>query len=236
MAFSTGRSELHEEIEDQFFALKRMVEEVPELIRKSFQETSHYIQKEAQKIGDGDKEVEFSTYSTLYNLYGMDGESIMLDNTYKAIAIVIFSTYEMSVSTVAQQLAKCKISKMLKGSESMYYIDCIQRNYHFTLKHQSDIQEVNNKYKEFRNLITHGLHEIRYLCDVQIQDNLDNLKKRIDLIQGTSGIVFTQETMRIESPAYLLETIEKMRNILVELILKLEKTLLLPSQKIQNYD
>ena len=79
-----------------------MVEEIPELIRKSFHETDNLIKNEAEKFGEEDKEIEFSTYSALYNLYGMDGEGIMLDNTYKAIAIVIFSTYEMSVSLVSQ--------------------------------------------------------------------------------------------------------------------------------------
>ena len=59
----------------------------------------------------------------------------------------------------------------------MYYIEYLKKNYHLILRCQSYIQEIDDKYKEFRNLITHCLHDIRYLYDVQKQDdNLDKLQ------------------------------------------------------------
>ena len=207
MAIAHGRSDLHAEIEDLFFALERMVDEVPELIRKSFQEIDNHIQEEARQLGEGDKEVESSTYNTLYGLYGMDGKEVMTDNLYKAIAVAIYNTYEMSVGTVAK-LMKCVLPKRPTLKQ---YAECLEMQYNLILKPQSDVQEIFEIYREFRNLIAHNLYDP------------EEVKRIKELLQDRPGIFFTEDAMVIKSPKYLLESIEQMRNIMVELVVEFQK-------------
>jgi len=234
MSFSSGRSDLYAEIEEQFFVLKRMVQEVPELIRKSFQETGHHIQKEALKIGGGDKDMEHSTFSALYNLYGMDGEGIILDNTYKAIAVVIYSSYETYVAAIAKW-AKCLFIKRRflccircsrkRDNLIIRYIKYLKKRHKLILQSQSDIDEIYYKYRRFRNMIVHNL-------------NGSNINKKTkNILKDKKGVVFTQEgAVVIKSPEYLIDTIKIMENILRELISKLEKVISLSDTKNQNDD
>jgi len=94
----------------------------------------------------------------------------------------------------------------------------------FVLKRM--VEEIYNNYRKFRHLIVHNL------CDSKM---INEVKK---LFQGARelGLIFSEETMVIKSPQYLLESIERMKNVLVELALKYEKKTSSSTIIAVNYD
>ncbi len=170
-----GRNMVQAHIDETDQVLKRLLTEVPLMIKEEFHKMDNENKEIAKDSADGDVEVEQSIYNSLSKDYRMDNEDAMIQNFYKSMVLMVCSYCETSMKFM---LSTRKLPRY--GKKKTSYIDRLLKgiNRVYGLNVKIDLfWSGKSEFCTLRNDIAHNFVEIPFISKEYIAVNLDGVKR-----------------------------------------------------------
>ena len=175
--FAKGRNMMQAHIDETAIVLERLLFEVPQQIEAAFQNLEQKISNEAMAIAEGDSAVFHSIQSTLFEYSRVDDKTIMLNQFYQSMVILVNSFYETSLSRLVKE-NKIPL-KVGKGkSKVIQKIDSIRIYLEKPSPYEDIEQKIKNEFSKIRNEIVHNEFslEVNVTSEFIVQ-NLKNIRQ-----------------------------------------------------------